>query len=479
MTKILFVAGEATPFIKTGGLADVIGSLPKALQAEKLDISVILPKYSQIPSHFKEEMETIYTGEVKMSWRRQYCGLQHLEHDGIHFYFIDNEYYFDRYSVYGEYDDGERFSFFCKAVLEVLPHLPGGVPDVLHCHDWHSGAIAPLYRFTYAWKEDYRNIKIIYTIHNLKYQGIFPLRLGYEFLELPGEALSENGMEFYGNCNFMKGGIAYADHITTVSETYAEEITYEYFGEGLDGLLRQRKNDLWGIVNGIDYDEYNPGGDDYVPAFTWRSPKRKLKLKEELQADLGLEVDKKIPLIAMITRIVDQKGFDLLGRVMEEVLELPLQLAILGVGTEDYEGYLRYCESQYPQKLTVNLFFDNVLARRLYAASDMFLMPSRFEPCGIGQLIAMRYGSLPVVRCTGGLADTVEDANFAAGTGTGFLFYNYNAHDMLYCIEDAVEQYRENEKGWYKIVKNAMRQDFSWDNSAKRYAELYDLVTSF
>lgn len=479
MLNVLFVAAEGTPFIKTGGLADVIGSLPKALVGKDTNISVIMPKYKNIAPRYRDKMKNIYVGEVMVGWRHQYCGIDYLKLNGVHFYFVDNEFYFHRENCYGEYDDGERFGFFCRAVLEALPHLPTGIPDILHCHDWHAGAVSALYKLQYRYKEGYENIKLIYTIHNLKYQGVFPMIVGTDILNLDEEAFNPGGMEFYGNINFMKAGILFSDWITTVSETYSKEIRQAYYGEGLDGLLRLRGNALSGITNGIDYDLWNPENDAAISTdYTYRSPKRKRKMKEELQADLGLDVNGDIPMISMITRIVDQKGFDLLGRVLNEMANLPLQLVVLGVGEEQYEGMLRYFEMQYPKKISLELFFDDNLARRIYAASDIFLMPSRFEPCGIGQLIAMRYGTIPIARSTGGLVDTIENVDEKEGLGTGFLFNNYNAHEMLFAIERAVKLYAENPKIWNRLIRNAMQQDFSWNKSAQTYITLYEKLTN-
>lgn len=475
--NILFAAAEGSPFIKTGGLADVIGSLPKALVKKGNKVSVIMPKYKNIRLHDKTALKTIYTGEVYVGWRRQYVGVEHLQHDGVDFYFIDNQDYFYRDACYGEFDDGERFSYFCRAVLEVLPHLPSGMPQVIHCHDWHTGPIAAMYKTQYEGRSGYENIKVVYTIHNLKYQGVFPLVVGTDMLGFDSSVLNPYGAEYYGAVNFMKAGIAYADKITTVSETYAREIQEPYYGEDLDGLLWIRRDDLVGIVNGIDYEMWDPENDDSISLpFNFRSPKRKRKMKEELQADLGLEVNKDIPMISMVTRIVDQKGFDLVGRVLTEISALPVQLVVLGVGDEEYVGMLRYFEYVHPSKISLELFFDEHLAHRIYAASDMFLIPSKFEPCGIGQLIAMRYGSIPIARHTGGLADTIEMADVEEGTGTGFFFYNYNAHEMLTTIEKAVDLYQNNEKVWNRLIRNAMQADYSWSESAGIYNDLYEAL---
>lgn len=471
---VLFIAGEASPFVKTGGLADVIGSLPAALAQLGVQVSVMIPKYKNIDSCYTSQMETIHESEIALDWRRQYCGLKYFEKDNVHYYFIDNEFYFHRDNCYGEYDDGERFSFFCKAALESIPHLKYGKPDVLHLHDWHVGPIAALYKQQYCKHPHYENIKLIYTIHNLKYQGIFSKSVATELLGLDPNVLTPEGMEFYGNINFMKAGIIYSDKVTTVSNTYAHEIQYPYYGEKLDGLLRTKADQLMGIVNGIDYNIWNPEKDhDILIDYNFKTSERKDIIKEALQEQLGLTVDKNIPMVVLIGRLVEQKGIDLVLHVLPELMSLGVQFVVLGVGDDSYEGPLLHCANKYPNQCKVKLYFDEILSHRLYAASDIFLMPSKFEPCGIGQLIAMRYGSIPVARRTGGLADTITPYNKYTGEGWGYLFNNFNAHEMLQQVENALELYRNHKEAWRKLVQKTMQLDFSWKHSAQIYKDIY------
>lgn len=471
---VLFVAGEAAPFVKTGGLADVVGSLPKALVKDDVKVSVMIPKYKNIETCHECNMELIHEGEVALDWRRQYCGLQHIEKDGVDFYFVDNEFYFHREDCYGEYDDAERFSFFCKAAFQLMPYLKAGKPDVLHLHDWHVGPMAAMYKTQYFHRKGYEDMKVVYTIHNLKYQGIFGASVATKLLGLSRDVVTPEGMEFYGNINFMKAGIVYSDKVTTVSKTYAQEIKYPYYGEKLDGLLRKECDKLIGIVNGIDYSIWNPETDpNLIENFSCRSPKRKRKMKESLQECLGLPVNGNIPMLVMVSRLVEQKGLDLFMHVLPQILDLGVQVVVLGVGDDKYEGWLLHFADIYPDQCKVKLYFDEILSHRLYACGDMFLMPSKFEPCGIGQLIAMRYGAIPIARRTGGLADTITPYNVETGEGTGYLFNNFNAHEMLTQIERAVDLYRHDEKAWRKLIKNAMQSDFSWLHSAKLYKEVY------
>lgn len=476
MLKILLAAAEAVPFVKTGGLADVMGSLPKELRKIGVDARVILPKYGDIPGQLREQFDKITELTVPVGWRNQYCGVESFVCDGVPFYFIDNEYYFRRAGLYGYYDDGERFAFFSRAIADVLPYI-GFQPDVLHCHDWHAAMAIPLMRAHHRHDQFFGNISTMFTIHNLKYQGIFPISVLGELLGLGPEYGTAETLEFHGGVNYMKGGLVFADALTTVSPSYAGEIQQPWFGEQLDGILSKRNNELHGILNGIDCDCYNPSTDPALFAnFTWRSVKRKQRNKEKLQEMLGLPISESIPLIAMVSRLVEPKGLDLVTGVLDEILGLNVQLVVLGTGDEKYEGMFRVAAHQRPEQVSANIFFDDTLARRLYAASDLFLMPSQFEPCGIGQLIAMRYGSLPVVRETGGLRDTVQPVNPASGAGCGFRFSNYNAHEMLGALEDAVALYRQQDV-WAKLVQQAMKQDYSWNRSAALYRDLYQKLT--
>ena len=471
--KVLFVASEGVPFAKTGGLADVIGSLPKALQQEGLEVGVIMPKYAQIPQFLLEELELVGEFRVWVGWRQQYCGLHRLVYEGIPFYFIDNLYYFDRPGHYGYYDDGERFAFFCRAVLEVIPYMDFQ-PDVLHTHDWHTAMIGPLLKEHYAHLPHYQNIANVFTIHNLKYQGVFPQECLWELLGLGLELLTVDKLEFYGNVNFLKGGIVYSDMITTVSPTYAEEIQTIYFGEQLEGLLSSKSHSLVGILNGLDYVEYDPASDaNLFKNYHRGALTDKRENKKKLQEKVGLEQDGKVPLVGMVTRLVDQKGLDLIMHVLDEIMALDVQLVILGTGDYQYENFLRHAVEQYQGRMSVNIFYSEPLARQIYAGADLFLMPSRFEPCGLSQLISMRYGTLPIARETGGLKDTVLAYNEDTDEGWGFTFSNYNAHDMLYTIKRAVEIF-QNKSVWTKLRKRAMSLDFSWEQSAKEYIKVYE-----
>jgi starch synthase len=471
--KILFVASEAHPFMKTGGLGDVAYALPKALRKLGIDVRVIIPKYYDIKEEFKNKMLTLSTFNVPVGWRNQYGGLQYLEYDGIPFYFIDNEYYFKRPSSYGFQDDGERFSFFCRAVLEGINHMIDFTPDIIHLNDWHSGMIVPIMKEHFNHNPRFYNIKTIFTIHNLQYQGVFSKEVLGDLLSLSEDYYTEDKVKYYDGVSFMKGGLNFADKITTVSNSYAEEIKTPFYGEGLHGILQVRGSDLSGIVNGIDTELFDPVTDkELFQNYDYSDLSGKLQNKTELQKSLNLPVDENIPMIGMVTRLAGQKGLDLIAQIIEELLQLNLQVVILGTGDKKYEDMLRYYSGISPNKLSSNITFNNTLAKRIYAASDLFLMPSLFEPCGIGQLLALRYGSLPIVRETGGLKDTVVSYNEYTNIGNGFSFGDYNAHDMLYTIKRALNFY-ENKNLWNNIVTSAMMEDNSWKGSAEQYKTLY------
>lgn len=471
--RILFAASEAVPYIKSGGLADVMHSLPKALARLGHDVRVVLPLYKQVNPRLREEFDYLGSFHLSMPKKREYAGIFSHSYDGVTYYFIDNEHYFFRENLYGEYDDGERFSFFNQSFLKMMDEV-GFYPDVLHLNDWHTGVAAALFQDSYRWRQEYEDTRVLFTIHNLKYQGVFPYSVMKDYLGLEDEYFTYEGLEHYGSLNFMKAGINYSDWVSTVSRSYAREITYPYFGEGLHGLLQHRKDSLTGIVNGIDYEEYNPATDrELWVNFNSSFPERRLENKKFLQKSLGFEVDEKIPMLAMVTRLVDNKGLDLLTFIFEELIEDKLQFVLLGSGDRDIEKQYRFFQEKYPDRVSVNILFGDSLARKIYGSCDIFLMPSRFEPCGLGQLIAMRYGSIPLVRKTGGLADTVEPYNRYTGKGTGFSFENYNAHELLYTIKDALYHYR-NDEVWWDIVKQAMDKDLSWRESAKIYEELYE-----
>lgn len=473
---VLFAASECVPFIKTGGLGDVIGALPKALRDQEVNVSVILPKYEDLPFEYKQQMEFITSIEVPVGWRSQYCGIEQMTIEGIHYYFLDNEYYFKRHGSYGFFDDGERFAFYSRAVLEALPHLEDET-DIIHCHDWQAGPISVLLKAHYHHHPFYRHIRTIFTIHNLRYQGVYPKSVLANLLDLSELYFHMDGLEFHGNVSYLKAGLAYSDLVTTVSPTYAQEIQDPYYGEQLDGFLRKRKDELKGILNGIDADLYNPVTDPFIDE-NYEEIKGKWENKERLQEYLGLSVDQEIPVISMVTRLVEQKGLDLVLHVFHEIMNIGVQFVLLGTGEEKYEQAFRELAAQYPEKVSFQNHFDEGLARRIYASSDLFLMPSQFEPCGIGQLLALRYGTLPIVRETGGLRDSVMPYNEFTNEGYGFSFANYNAHDMLYTIERAIWLYRFQPKRWGMLVERAMKLDFSWNASAAEYREIYERLLS-
>ena len=475
--KVLYVAAEAVPFAKTGGLADVAGSLPKALKEDGVDVRVIMPKFGKIPEEYRDKMEHVYDGELNVAWRSKYVGLDKYELDGVTYYFVDNEEYFNREGFYGYDDDAERFSFFCRAVLNLLPAMDFW-PDVINTNDWHAGLVNVFLKLEHMGDERYEKIKTVYTIHNLKYQGVFPKNVMADVLGLDWKYFNNGDLEFYDAVNFMKGGIIYADHVTTVSKTYANEIQYPYFGEHLDGLLRSRADDLTGIVNGIDYDAYNPATDEMIfEKYDADCLYRKANNKTELQNKLGLPVDRSVPLVSIVSRLVEPKGMDLIVRMMDEILQHEnIQLVVLGTGEKRYEDWFKGLAWRFPKEVSTNIYFSNELAHRIYASADIFLMPSNYEPCGIGQLIALRYGTIPVVRLTGGLRDTVTQYDKYTGKGNGFVFENYNAHEMMYSLKRALSAY-ENYEIWHRIQENAVHSDFSWKNSAKEYEALYEELT--
>jgi starch synthase len=475
--KLLFVVSECVPFIKSGGLADVAGALPKELCKQGTEVRIIMPKYGMIDNSYQQAMKKIKEISVKIGWRNQYCGIECMEYQGLIYYFIDNEYYFKRDTLYGHYDDGERFSYFCRAVLESLPYLDFQ-PDVLHCHDWHTGMIPFLLKEEYRFKPGYDRIRTVFTIHNLQFQGIFPKEILHDLLNLSERYFTMDQLEFYGNVNFMKAALVSADIITTVSQTYKDEIKTEYYGEKLDGVLRKREADLVGILNGIDDDIYNPANDALIQFnYDQHSLDRKKLNKTMLQQRFGLPDRQEVPIIAMVTRLTKQKGLELVQCVLHEILQEDVQFILLGTGDKEFEQYFRHMENVYPDQLKAYIGFDEELAHQIYAGADLFLMPSKFEPCGLGQLIAMKYGTIPIVRETGGLNDTVQSYNEFTREGNGFSFSHFNAHDMLYTVRRALSFYKQKDI-WEKIVKSAMTKDYSWAKSAFKYNQLYaDLLS--
>lgn len=475
--KVLFVASECTPFVKTGGLADVIGTLPNSLARLGMDVRVILPKYRDIPVYWSEQFHDLLYFYVNLGWRRQYCGIQYLQYEGVTYYFIDNEFYFGRDDVYGSgEEEGERFAFFDRAVLEALPHI-GFKPDILHCNDWQSGMVPFLLKTQYGLVDHYKDIKTLFTVHNLRYQGVFDRRMIADLLGIPDRYFTPDMLEYYDCASFMKGGLAFSDHISTVSPTYAQEIQEPYYGERLDGLLRARSGDLTGILNGINPAEYNPEDDMWIEDhFNAKDLDGKLANKRALQLDLGLDQRDDVPIIAMITRLVDQKGLDLLECVLDDLMQNDLQFVLLGRGEDHYQELFSWAAWRYQGRLAVRLELNNPLSHRIYAGADAVLIPSQFEPCGLTQMIAMRYGTLPIVRETGGLKDSVVPYNRYSGDGNGFSFANYNAHEMLFTIEAALEVYHDKAT-WNTLMQHAFVRDFSWDISACHYADLYTHLT--
>ena len=472
--KILFTASECVPFVKTGGLADVVGALSPVLAAKGNDVRVILPLYSAISEEYMGQMRHEVDFEVELGWRKQYCGIESLALDGVTYYFVDNKYYFGRSYIYGMGgDEHERFGFFCRSVLNALPLL-NFKPDIIHANDWQSGMIPALLCIQYGNMPFYTGIKTVFTIHNLQYQGIFAIRDVQDILGLGDEYFTDDKLECFGCANFMKAGLVYADEITTVSPSYAEEIQTAYYGERMDGLLRAKRNHLSGVLNGIDVKEYDPERDELIPArYSAEDLKGKAECKRALQEELGLEQRPEAALIAIISRLSNQKGLDLVDRVISEIMDEDVQLVVLGMGDAKYVNLFSWAEQQYAGRVAARFRMDSALAHRIYAGADIFLMPSQFEPCGLSQMISLRYGTLPVVRETGGLRDTVLSYNEANGAGNGFSFFNYNAHDMLYVIRRAVFFYHEKPEVWKLLQHRAMTGDYSWSHSAEMYMNLY------
>ncbi|GAB3044658.1 glycogen synthase GlgA [Virgibacillus ainsalahensis] len=470
MKKVLFVASECTPFVKTGGLADVIGSLPQSLkQHEQIEARVILPLYDEISAEWRDKMAYHTSLDVELGWRNQEADIYSLTYNGIVYYFIANDYYFTRKGVYGYYDDGERFVFFSRAVIEALAHIDFK-PDILHAHDWQAGMTVALAHIMQPVEE----MSTVFTIHNIQYQGVMPLGTFDDFFQLSREHIG--GMEWNGMLNCLKSALFHADRITTVSPSYAEEIKDPYYGEGLDAILRERADDLTGVLNGIDTKEYNPLTDSLIPVNYRSSRAKKRENKIALQEKAGLPVNGDMPLYVMISRLTEQKGVHLIQRILDEFLEDDVQFILLGTGEEEFEDYFRGVADRHPQKAAAMLTFDEGLARHMYAGADFFLMPSKFEPCGLAQLISLQYKTVPIVRETGGLRDTVSSYNELTGEGNGFSFPNYNAHDLLNVLRYAHKVYH-NPESWQQLSRNVNMSQFSWKDSAREYSEMYEQLT--
>ena len=474
--NVLFAIFEALPFMKTGGLGDVGGSLPQALKKAGVNLRLIMPKFDTIAEEYKSQMTHVTDFNVSLGWRNQYCGIDKLVHKGVTSYFIDNEYYFHRGTPYGFFDDGERIAFFSKAVVEAIKHLPRFRCHVLHCNDWHT-ALAPVFlRELYRGDKAWDTVKTMMTVHNLKFQGQYSDFMLGDVLGLSGIKAAEDQLrEPGGSINYLRGGLSYSDAITVVSPTYAEEIKTSFYGEGLEDVLCRREDVVTGVLNGIDLGYYNPEKEKALKYhFSAGNMAGKAKCKAQIQKELGLLQDPEKPLIAVVGRLTAQKGCDLIERVFGEIMELGVQFVVLGTGDSGYEDMFREKAWEYQQGFKALLRFDEALSHRIYAGADMLLMPSVFEPCGLSQMIAMTYGTLPIVRETGGLKDTVKPYNRFTGEGTGFSFANINAHEMLFTIKDAVKLYREDKATWQQLMHQAMSQDFGWEKAALKYREIYE-----
>lgn len=468
--KVLFVGGEASPFSKTGGLGDVLGSLPKALVAEGVDARVVIPKHKKTKEKFQKQLTYVTDFRVPVAYKEEYAGVETMELDGVTFYFIDNEYYFGyRDTLYGHYDDGERYGFFNDAVLRMLEEI-SFFPDIIHCNDWQTGLIPVMLKQQYSWKQEYKNIKTIFTIHNIAYQGVFSKDL-MEYLNLD----YTSDLEFQNSLNFLKTGIQTADFISTVSETYANEILHDYFAFRMNSVLETRKDDLYGIVNGIDYEQFNPKTDDSIVKnySLYNYLKGKEANKAHLRDFFHMEHND-LPIIGMVSRLTEAKGFDIIRIIIEDLIkENKLQMVLLGSGDSEIEYYYENLKQVYPNNIGVYIGYSDEMARKIYAGSDLFLMPSRFEPCGLAQLISLKYGTLPVVRKTGGLRDTIQPFNKFTLEGNGFGFENYDAGDLLHALKEATDAYYDK-KTWKTLVRRALQEDFSWKQSALKYMNLYN-----
>lgn len=470
--KVLFVTSEALPFAASGGLGDVAGSLPHAIRQRLVGCRIVMPLYEDIPDELRANMKFLTSISVPVSWRRQYCGIFEARHNGVIYYLLDNQYYFKRHGLYGHYDDAERFAFFSRAALEIINEIDFK-PDVIHCNDWQSALVPIYYRLFYQDNPDYESIKTLYTIHNIQYQGIYGMEILDDVFGIPQSA--RGLVEFDNNINLMKGAIEACDWVNTVSTTYAQEILDPWFSHGLDGILRNNAEKLSGILNGIDTENYNPETDPLIPDhYNAQDYSAKAINKAKLQERFGLPINPDVPIIAMVTRLVSHKGLDLVRHIFDELLQKDVQFIMLGSGDWAYENFFKEMHEKYPEKFGLVVGFIPELAHKIYAGADIFLMPSKSEPCGLAQMVSLRYGTIPIVRETGGLKDSVTDCG--DGKGNGFTFMTYNAHDMLNAINRAIELYDDKEQ-WSVMVQRALNCDFSWGRSANEYIRLYRLLT--
>ena len=474
--KLFFAASEVAPFIKTGGLADVAGSLPNALAKLGHDVRVILPLYSAIPAMWRRQMTFLKSFHFPLSWRNAYCGLFSLAYQGLTYYFIDNEYYFQREGLYGQFDDGERFAYFSRAVVEVPIQL-GWSPDIIHCNDWQT-SLVPVYLLEARHREPLlMHTKSVFTIHNIEYQGQFDRNILGDVLGLDESYFREDMLSYYGDVNLVKGAIYAADYITTVSPTYAKELQYAFYAHGLEGVIADNYHKFTGILNGIDMEHNNPATDPFLPApYSAADPSGKAACKAALQEKLGLNVDPDVPIIACISRLVAHKGYELVTAAFPKILEHYVQFVVLGTGDWGIESFFRMAAQEYPGRVSANLMYSAELASQIYAGADLLLMPSISEPCGLSQMIAMRYGTVPIVRLTGGLKDSVPSYNPTTGTGLGFTFGSITPGDLLGAIDRGLETYETDRPNWAALMKRGMTTDFSWDQSAAAYEKVYQQV---
>jgi len=474
--KVLYVTSECAPFVKTGGLADVLGALPQAVAAKRVSVRVVMPLYGSISEQWRAEMKFIKYVYISLAWRNLYCGLFELKKDGVVYYFLDNEYYFKRQDIYGHFDDGERFAFFSKAVTDILPQLDWK-PDVVHCHDWQT-ALVPVYiKRMYAGEDLYDSIRTVFTVHNIEYQGRYDAHLAGDIFALPPALMEDGTVAYGGGLSLLKGGIECADHVTTVSPTYAEELQYPFYAHGMEQVILANKDKITGILNGIDTTLYDPSTDlNLSHCYGADAMADRVYNKLDLQQILGLNQDESIPIIAMVSRLVRHKGLDLVASSLDAIMDMPVQFVVLGRGDWHFEQLFLSAQSNYSGRLSANIMVNFGLAMKVFGGADIFLMPSQAEPCGLAQMMAMRYGVVPVVRETGGLRDTVKPYIAETGEGSGFTFANYNAGDMLYVLRQAVEAYTDR-KAWAALQKRDMSLSFDWTAPAGQYLALYRKLT--